>query len=153
MRWSKLKQLIEERFASPAQGRVHVHATRHHKWAECISRGWITIDGEEIYEASTGRARVQEYRKYEAKRDGRVDDQDDEEIETAGWEFARFLFEYLSMKPAAAFESGEPILQAMAVLDKRTGKRALDKMKGKSLHPLVARVFALRADPKKKRTA
>jgi hypothetical protein len=146
MRWSKLKQLIEERFAEPAWGRVHVHVTRHRKAAECITRGWITIDGEEIFEASTGRARMQRYQKSAPERfktfGNRDRDMDVEEI--AGWDFARQLFNYLSMKPSDALASHSPILQAIAVLDTRTGMRTLAKLRGQQQHDLVERMLRLR---------
>ena len=142
-----MKQLVEDRFAEPARGRVHVHATRHRRSAECITRGWITVDGEEIFEASTGRARRQEMRRYNpgwSKRMGHKQLDIEEVEEIAGWDFSWQLFTYLNMKPAQALKSESPLLQAMAVLDERTGKRTLAKIEGTMLHPLVERLLKLR---------
>lgn len=142
MRWSKVKQMVEERFAPFARGRVHVHATRHRKAAECITRGWITLDGEEIFEASTKRQRLEEMKRLSGEVEG-------PDLEVGGWEFAQNLRDYLNMKPAAALASKSPVLQALAVLDTRTGKRTLAKIHPSSVHPMVGRLLTVRIDEEK----
>lgn len=149
MRWSKLKKLVEERFSETAQGRVHFYATRHHKSSECITRGWITVDGEEIFEASTLRERLQQFQREAPERHkaaGYKDYDADGIEEIAGWDFARQLFNYLNMKPSDALSSDSPILQALAVLDARTGKRSLEKIRGTKHHQLVERMLKLRME-------
>ena len=59
MKWSKLKELTEERFAECLQNRVRLYATRYTSGSLFMARGWITIDGEEIasFSAPDNRAR------------------------------------------------------------------------------------------------
>ena len=47
MRWSKLKQLVEDRMADSLQRRVEVHTT----WYRCLGHdrsSWITVDKHEV---------------------------------------------------------------------------------------------------------
>ena len=49
MRWSKLKQLVEDRMADSLQRRVEVHTTWYrHSGHERAGRAWITVDKREI---------------------------------------------------------------------------------------------------------
>jgi len=50
MRWSKLKQLVEDRMADSLQRRVEVHSTRYYSGE---GRGWITVDKREVANFST----------------------------------------------------------------------------------------------------
>src|SRR4051794_27003772 len=59
MRWSKVKQLVEERFAPSLHGRVEVHSTRYYSGQ---GRGWITIDKREVADMSHARAIVESVR-------------------------------------------------------------------------------------------
>ena len=88
---------------------------------------------------------MQEFRQLEPRRYARmghepVENDEIEEIE--GSEFARELFDYLNMKPADALASEKPVLQALAVLDSRVGKRTLTNFK--SEHAVVERLLGLR---------
>jgi uncharacterized membrane protein len=53
MQWSKLKQVIEGKFAGSLRGRVAVFSTRYNKPSTSSGRAWITIDGEEVVNLST----------------------------------------------------------------------------------------------------
>src|SRR3954452_22862390 len=49
MRWSKVKQLVEERLAPSLQGRVEVHSTWYrHSGHEQVGRAWITVHKREV---------------------------------------------------------------------------------------------------------
>ena len=49
MRWSKLKQLVEDRMAPSLQRRVEVHSTWYRRLGhDQLGRTWITIDKHEV---------------------------------------------------------------------------------------------------------
>lgn len=53
MKWSKLKQHIEERFADVVRNRVEIFSTHYNKPKTTSGRAWITIDGTEVVNLST----------------------------------------------------------------------------------------------------
>lgn len=153
MRWSKVKQLVEERFAKRVQGRVHVYST--HYQCPC-GRGWITIDREELVDFSTMlsglkyHALYHETTKTPCARHPAIRDED----RTPGnlvepGEFSRFdlhkaCWEFLHTSIDQALASPNPLLVALALLDARVGKRRLQKVQAETLHPLANALFKFR---------
>lgn len=107
MQWSKLKQRIESNFAESVKGRVEVHSTRY-RWGDEEGRGWFTVDKAEVFNACT-------YQK-------RANDQGFSQAD-----FYTALEQFLNVSIEDAVVSDNSIVQALAVIDRRVGKRQLLK--------------------------
>lgn len=136
MRWSKLKQLVEDRMTDSLQRRVEVHSTRYHNdhWQE-DSRGWLTIDTREVanfsslsYPYWTTASSPQKYISEKA-------------------EFEQALGFVLTLSSNQMLASQNAIVRSLAMLDRRLGKRRLREMQlGEDEHPLVRQFFELRCE-------
>ncbi len=151
MKWSKLKCIVEDRF-SPALGRrVSIHSTRY---GNCTcGRAWITVDGEEVANFCTrGRAnrlfdetliqRGLPPEPCDRERDvplgyGELSRQD---AYAACWAFVHDL----SIEQALA--DSDPLVQTLAVLDSRFGKRRLSEFDATNMHPLAKKMFLVRLE-------
>ena len=155
MRWTKVRKLVEDRFAQSVAGRVHIHSTRY---GQCTcGRGWITIDGREIADLNTLLA---------WPRFGSVGHPSDEHgypiiddaARTCGalvepGEFTRSqlheaCWEFLHTSLNASVASTDPLVKALAVLDARVGAQRLKRIQSEDLHPLTRALleFRLAAD-------
>ncbi len=161
MRWSKLKSLVEERFASSVKNRMAVNSTAYGNCS--CGHAWVTLDKEVIANFCTrafynrslqdwgkmryekkrwvGDVPVPEYvsekqsKKYGEMEYGELSRQD---AYQACWEFVHEL------SIEEALESDDPLIQTLAVLDKRLGKRRLKGLKDEGFHPLSKRVLEVR---------
>ena len=162
MQWSKLKSLVEARFAPSLTRRISLHQARYRYTAEEMGRVWIAVDGRDVASFATGvswRAtmagaeRLMDERAAwgspaaynqacdeaaaEVRRAGVYDDRDAlAELET-----------YLSLPMEEALASPSPLLRALAALDARVGKRRLRVLAAApDGHPLVQQILALRCE-------
>lgn len=142
MQWSKLKQLIEARFADSLAGRVEIHTTYYRQggW-DNLGRGWVAVDGLEIanfcdYQAIDTRLRLS--REIESgnlippvsiERIASIWTQAWEMQNMQGlferWDFHRALFDSLSLSIEDMLASENGIIRALAMVDRRLGKRRL----------------------------
>ncbi len=150
MRWTKLKKKVEENSAESIGKRVAIHSAAY--GACSCGHAWITFDGEIIANFCT-RAFYNRY-KYGNKDDdqgvsseqaqkyktqfveyGEISRQD---VYKACWSFIHDLsFD-------DALQSDDPLIQTLAVLDKRLGKRRYSQIQDKALHPLAKKLFEIR---------
>lgn len=151
MQWSKLKQKMEENFAPSVQGRVHIFATRYTTGSYYMVRAWLTLDKVEIVNFSTpdngnrfgwDTPAIHE----RIAPEERHTDQAAEKGEFSREDFFDACWEYTNTSIEAAHESQNPIIQAFAMLDRRTGKRRLQKVVPETLHPLPLRLWQLRCE-------
>jgi len=127
MQWSKLKKRFEDRLAGCFQRRLRVHVTEYRTNSMDVGRGWITLDGAEV-------CSVQVPSFY-----------DDERIySTETYSFGQAVGEYLNMSVDDALGSQHPIVQALAFLDKKVGKRRLQNVDTEALHDLPLTTYRLR---------
>jgi hypothetical protein len=153
MQWSKLKARVEAFFAPSVAGRVELRTTHYRHVHDGEGRGWITIDGSEVYNFCTltywvelnalsadlrSANRGTDFRNPE-ERQAYFDAGREAErilvergILSQGW-FESSLAEYLTLSIADALDSDDLVHRALAVLDGRLGKRRLQS-------------FALRTD-------
>jgi hypothetical protein len=148
MKWSQLKKRVEDNLAPTIKGRVQFFTTAYRKPNSSTGRGWITLDGEEVANFSTmdsGRFYGRFYNettpdnKLRYATHERVADNEREagNLVERG-EFSRFdlhicMFESLSMTATEMVKHESPIVQILGILDRRTGKRSLEKLKGENL--------------------
>lgn len=152
MRWSKLKQMAEGFLCEPLKGRVEYHWIIHRKSHDQPGTFRVTFDGTEIFRASdipyniASTTRGQELTKERAIDPLKWDSDwkkmwvskelkqlhaayDDAEIEVKqsgiypAWEIITLLFDYTQMPFENALAHEHPVIRAIALLDRRLGKR------------------------------
>lgn len=129
MQWSKLKKRFEDRLADCFERRLAIHVTEYRTNRMDVGRGWITLDGAEV-------CSVQVPSFY-----------DDERIySTETYNFGQAVGEYLNMAVEDALVSEHPIVQALAFLDRKVGKRRLQKIDAEALHDLPLTTYRLRCE-------
>ena len=164
MRWSKLKQQIEEGLADSAKGRVEVWSTRYRKAHDQEGEAWITIDGQRVHSMGSLTHLVEWYERSRALQKERdcLDYRDREQIQgyrdaqkevetqlrAEGviplWEFNDALFEYLNMSMEQILTSDQMIVRALGMFDKRLGKRRLASMDVSKEHELIQGFYRIR---------
>ena len=92
-----------------------------------VGRGWFSLDGEEVVSVD-----VPSF--YTNKITFRA--------ETLN--FGEAIGEYLQMTVAEAQHSADELIQAFVFLDRRFGKRSLEKVKAAQLHEFSRRLYELR---------
>lgn len=137
MRWSKLKQHVEAMFAGGVRGRVELRTTRYEKAHDRFGRSWITIDGREVATMSN----------YLACGDSVADGHPGrfEAGVFAGYDLPLAMREYLTLSIDEAIASRNPLIRALAVLDRRAGERRLARIDAANELPIVKELFAFRS--------
>ena len=136
MRWSKLEQQVEAMFADGVRGRVEVRTTRYAKAHDRFGRSWITVDGREVANMSNYLACGDEIADGNPARfDAGV---------FAGYDLPNAMREYLGLSIDDAIASPNPLVRALAVLDRRAGERRLARIDAAKEAPIVAGFLAVR---------
>lgn len=143
MKWSKLKQQVESMFAESVRGRVELWTTRYEKAHDRFGRSWIIVDGREV-------ANMSNYLQFgDLSADGNPARLDAGVF--AAYDLPLAMREYLTLSIDAAIASTNPLIRALAVLDRRAGGRRLariDLAKEVSIvRELLAVRHGVRADP------
>ncbi len=149
MKWSKLKKLTETLLADSLKKRIQYHVTQYAGDSYTMARGWITLDDNEIANFSTVEWLWQrgdlerEIEDINKNQDWMISDQKNEltpawsqasEILQKQGVFSRDQFydsleEYVQLSIEAALNSQNPIIQSIAMFDRRCGIRRLKSMK------------------------
>lgn len=140
MQWSKLKSHVERFFCESIKGRVELFTT----WYKCggspeRARGAIIVDKKEIFQANTDKW-IDLQRKMDKKdlwNKGIFND----------LEFRESLREYLDLSIEDALVSENVLIRAIALIDRRVGKRTLSKIKmPENEHQLVKFMYNMRCE-------
>lgn len=162
MVWSKLKKNIENNFSESLNGRISIYTTTYGSSCDVhdlYNRAWITVDGIEVVNFSTPEAFFMYQRdlhvttptkyptntatkEYAERSSNRLA----EKGEFSKYDLTYCCSAFLGMSIVEAIEHASPIIQMLAVLDKRCGKRRLAVLNEKELHPLVRYFLNLRLD-------
>ena len=158
MRWSKVRQLVEESFSESVRGRVTVHITngdpRGEGWIKC-TKSWISVDGVTVaYLDRHGRLLTMRLRDGENRaktlRRGLVNPFNGESRSPAETDDVMDLsdacWQYLQSKVSESLVSGDPFVQSLAVLSGRVGRQRLRRLEQQTLHPLVSWMLRFRLD-------
>ena len=151
MMWSKIKKNTEMNFSDNLKGRIQLYTTTYSKdqdTGDLANRGWITLDGKEVVNFSTMESfRVNTYvynsttptncvtseNKYTVRSENKL-----AEIgEFSKFDLSNCCYAYLNMSIDEAINHQSPIINLLAVLDRRFGKRRLKELNIEKLHPLV----------------
>lgn len=146
MRWSKLRSLVKEGFADSIRGRVDIQSTRYGNCS--CGHAWITLDGNVIANFCTrahslangyegGSAKAGTTPPHQFAQFGELSRQD---AYHACWEFVH------SLDVGAALADPDPLVQTLAVLDRRIGKRRLGSLDADALHRLAAALLRVRRE-------
>lgn len=158
MQWSKLKQIIEGKFAGSVRGRVAVFSTRFNKPNCRDGRAWITIDGEEIVNLSTLDSNsIYECCYHEStsthckthpavKAEDRTPGQLVERGEFSRFDLHNCCWEYLQLTVEEGLHHDSPLINVLAILDKRLGKRRLVLIQKEGLHPMLRAFLEFRLE-------
>ena len=129
MSWSRLKAKIEDRFAPSVRGRVSVHMTSYREGVSEGGRGWLLIDETELplatiqsFDATLGAGQHNQWSLHDA------------------------LAAYLDLKIDQALIAAEPLHRALAMIDRRLGRRRFEALKlSAAEHPWVRQLHRFRA--------
>jgi hypothetical protein len=136
MRWSKLKQQVEAMFAEGVRGRVELRTTRYEKAHDRFGRSWITVDGREIANMSN----------YLGCGDS-IADGNPTRFDAgvfAAYDLPMAMREYLTLSIDKAIASPNPLIRALAVLDRRAGERRLARIDPAKEVPIVRELLTVR---------
>lgn len=158
MRWSKLKKELKERLADNLKDRLDYHLTSYKNSTGFIGRAWITWDGKEIlnfsnqdtvnnFDSYSNELAETNYISHEPltlidRHNGNLM----EKGEFSKYDFAENAFRFLNLNVQDAIKSENPILKALAVVDKRIGKRTLDELRKSENHPMIEYLIELRTE-------
>jgi hypothetical protein len=153
--WNQLKKRYEALIAPSLQGRVKVWATLYRKPATSDGRGWITVDGEQVHSMAdvAGDAAYRRFAERAAAMEEAAPGTPAAELFRqpesffSHWEFREALEECVDSGMDELLASQWPLTRALAMLDRRLGKRRFLRLAGiEDEHPLVQRLYHLRAE-------
>ena len=155
MQWSKLKTRFRALICDELRDRLDFHLTSYRESHDGAGEIWITFDGEKIYTCGHYAFEIAESEGYHLGLAG-----EDLRAWLAGKEiyspksFGAAMKEYLDKKSSDALVSDNPFIRAFAIIDRRTGKRALtDFTIGDKEHSLVKEFYRLRMEASGRRMA
>ncbi|PZQ18999.1 MAG: hypothetical protein DI565_00960 [Ancylobacter novellus] len=154
MRWSKTRQTLENRFAAPVRERVAIHVTRYHGAPDQEGELWMTIDGKKIY-GSSYYAFIKGLSELAPPssdwRPAAVHAAAELELQSRGivshGSLIAAAIKSLNHSIDEMIRSPHPFIRALAVLDRRMGRRRLASLDIGGEHELVRMAAALRAAP------
>lgn len=165
MKWTPLRSAIRARFADSLVHRVDIHQARYRRTLEETGRIWITVDRREIISFDTGRyvARREEIAHQMRSGEGpfglsansthaeylAADAAAAAHLRRAGlyddYSALKDLEESLSMSLERMLASESPLVRALAVIDRRFGKRRLRQFDPECAeHALVRELLTVR---------
>ncbi len=131
MIWTKLTKLSEDLLSPALQGRVAYHLARYGPGRSYhMRRGWITLDGEEILSCST----IEQVRAthaltgdWHAHEPAIADELHQQGLYTRD-EFLEALEMCVSQPIDTQWHATQPLVRALALFDRRAGKRRLRRV-------------------------
>jgi hypothetical protein len=151
MRWSKVRSLVEARWPAAVRARLSLHSAAYGNCS--CGRAWFTLDGVEIANFCTrasgnlraGRAPSEaSLEKFAAMPVG-YGEFSRQDAYQACWAYLHDL------SLPAALADADPLVQSLAVLDARVGRRRLAELDPERLHPLARRLLEVRLEAQGRR--
>ena len=153
MKWSKLKKLTQDRFDDSLKGRVTLNSTRY---GNCTcGHAWLCLDGTVIANFCTRAYWNRKYYDYEQEcywhsivtdeESRRYMGQYVEYGEQSRQDFYRSCWLFVhELNIDQSLASSNPMIQSLAVIDRRLGKRRLQSIDTNMLHPLARKLIGVR---------
>ncbi|MCM3768932.1 MULTISPECIES: SF0329 family protein [Priestia] len=171
MKWTKLKGNMKNLICDKLKHRLGIHLTKYNVSLGEQTRIWITLDKKEVFNASSAKYLMEHDKLWEEVKKktskpfpdclyecfpeciGKVDDMD----YTASILEHRGVFnvdlvynafiQYPQLSINRALNSENVIFQALALVDRRLGKRTLKALRYNSnVHPLIMQFYELRCE-------
>ncbi len=144
MRWSKLKSLVEERFAPSVAKRLSIHSAAYGNCS--CGHCWITLDKNVVANFCT-----RAYYNKKLHGDFGSNPMHKKYLvlygEKSRQDPYRSMFEYVHSVPHDdALKSDDVLIQALAVVDTRLGKQRLESLDDADLHPLARELLGIRRE-------
>ena len=144
MRWSKLRKLVEDRFSPSVAKRLAIHSAAYGNCS--CGHCWITLDKEIVANFCT-----RAYWNKKMMGDTGVNSMYKDHLVLYGdksrQDAYRSMFDYVhSLSHDEALKSDDVLIQALAVLDSRLGKRRLEALDDSVLHPLAKKLLSIRQE-------
>jgi hypothetical protein len=153
MNWSKLRKRIRENISPDLRDRIDLHVAVYRESHDAdYGRAWITIDGKQVASWSCMEQLLSPQLELGAIKTKLQNGQDYSEIASelgiySQKEFVAILSEYLNTDPHSALASKVPLARALAIVDRRIGKRTLQGLAiDQENDPLALVFFALRME-------
>jgi hypothetical protein len=152
MQWSKLKSRVKSFVCPELQDVIDFHVTQYRRAHSWISESWITINGERVFDCGSRTyfmaSRLELGRRIQAKEataweivKNTLAEQEIHEPEEMG----SAMREYLDLSIEEAICSTNPFIKALAIVDRRIGKRRLKELEiDDDEHSLVKAFYDLR---------
>jgi hypothetical protein len=146
MRWSKLRSLVRQRFAGSIADRVDIQSTRYGNCS--CGHAWVTLDGEVVANFCTRAHYIAQGMEPRSSKFGRTPrhqfaefgELSRQDAYQACWDFVH------SLSLEEAISDSDPLVQTLAVLDSRLGKRRLAEIEPARFHPLAAVLLHVRKE-------
>jgi hypothetical protein len=146
MQWSKLKTRFRAFVCDELQDRLDFHVTSYRESHDGAGEIWITLDGKKLVDYGHYRFEFAEREGYYGGLAGKEleDWLTNNEISSPKF-VGSAMREYLDMTLDDALASSNPFHRAFAMIDRRLGKRTLEKLKiGDEEHSLIRLFHDLR---------
>jgi hypothetical protein len=147
MQWSKLKSRVRDFIYPELKDRIDFHLTSYRKSHDGEDKIWITIDGERIFSFKHYPFEFGERELvwFEGKNIEEARELLSEKEIHKPEEFGNSMRIYLDMPIEEALQSANPIIKSFAIVDRRIGKRSIEKLQiSDSEHTLVKAFYNLR---------
>jgi hypothetical protein len=156
MQWSRLRSKLREFVAPSVRKRIDFHLATYRKLSELANEFWVTVDGERVFSASVTRRNIESY--ILTRTTGLYGDFDGPEMRIVDdslivreihdpFDVTSSIRTYLEIDPRLSLASTDPIMKALAMVDRRVGKRTLKNIELEDdEHTLVKTLYALRMD-------
>jgi hypothetical protein len=153
MQWSRLRSSVRALICPELRRRVDFHVTSYRHRSSRIRSGVVTVDGQRVLSLSYDRfcregdgwfASVRQEGGGPSYKEWEWSPLQTDEIHPPQ-QLGDAMRAYLAMPHRSALESGNPFLRALAIVDRRMGRRTLDELKiGEGEHSLVKEFYRLR---------
>jgi len=152
MAWSRLRARWRELLAPSVVDRVDAHMAGYRKAYEGRGRAWLTVDGQEL--VSFCEFKFENAVRTEGRRECPTGwpftDSATQKVWAVGLRRPPYLLDAMATCIGSSIEqlleSPDPLVRALAMLDRRLGKRRLALVAAKSEHPWVVRMHHVRCE-------
>jgi hypothetical protein len=146
MQWSKLKTRVRSFICPELRDRIDFYVTSYRKSHDEADKLWITVDGRRVFcckHYPHHRARVYAYYCGLSLEGAKSALREVEIFHPT--DFGNAMRDYLDLPLSRALKSSDPFIKAFALVDRRLGKRTLERLElSDSEHALVKEFHELR---------
>lgn len=153
--WKALKNQLEDLLCEELKGRVSYFLTRYHRVHNSYGRAAVLLDGKELVCFSWAAMYDQEFEISTLYNDktrsysecmAEIKKEWDKNCTYCDMDFLAAALEFTDMPIEKALQSDNSIIRILAVMDRRVGKRTLEKIKDTDLPEWARQFYNLRLE-------